>query len=77
MNIGMNQEDWWKTLFDQKYLDTYLTDLTPERTSQEVDFVVKTTKLTPHDKILDLACGHGRHSIELAKRGFTRGIVAT
>lgn len=66
----MNQSDWWKTLFDQKYLDTYLSDLTPERTKREVDFVVKATNLQPSDRILDLACGHGRHSIELAKRGF-------
>lgn len=67
----MNREDWWKTLFDQKYLDTYLADFTPEKTSQEVDFVVKAATLTSQDRILDLACGHGRHSVELAKRGFT------
>ncbi len=66
----MDQADWWKTLFDQKYLETYLGDLTPERTNQEVDFVVKAAQLKPDDKILDLACGHGRHTIELAKRGF-------
>lgn len=66
----MNQQDWWKTLFDQKYLDTYLDELTVERTSKEVDFTIRAAKLAPHDKILDLACGHGRHSIELARRGF-------
>ena len=69
--IGMSKADWRRILFDQKYLDTYLADFTQERTSQEVDFVVKTARLTPQDRILDLACGHGRHSIELAKRGFT------
>lgn len=63
----MTQSDWWKTGFDQRYLDTYLADFTPERTAEEVDFVIKAAKLTPQDKILDLACGHGRHSIELAK----------
>lgn len=66
----MTETDWWKTLFGQTYLDTYLSDFTPERTSQEVDFVVKATRLKPEDRILDLACGHGRHSIELARRGF-------
>lgn len=66
----MNEADWWKTLFDQKYFDTYSAELTPERTSQEVDFVIKATQLKPADQILDLACGHGRHSIELARRGF-------
>lgn len=71
MPKNKDQKSWWETVFDQKYLDTYLADLTPELTSQEVDFVVKAAGLTPQDKILDLACGHGRHSIELARRGFT------
>lgn len=66
----MNETEWWKTIFDQKYLDTYLADLTPERTSQEVDFVIKAAQLKLGDRILDVACGHGRHSIELARRGF-------
>lgn len=66
----MNESNWWKELFDQKYLDTYLADFTPERTSQEVDFVIKAARLKRTDRILDLACGHGRHSIELARRGF-------
>lgn len=69
-NQEMNQTDWWQKIFDQKYLDTYLSDLTPERTLREVDFVVRAANLQPSDRILDLACGHGRHSIELAKRGF-------
>lgn len=59
-------------MFDQKYLDTYLPDLTPERTKKEVDFIIKSAKLRPAEKILDLACGHGRHSIELSSRGFSR-----
>jgi ubiquinone/menaquinone biosynthesis C-methylase UbiE len=66
----MSQNDWWETVFDQKYLDTYLANLTPEKTEKEIDFVIKAAQLKPEDHILDLACGHGRHSIELAKRGF-------
>jgi len=30
----------------------------------------KQKKLKKEDKILDLACGHGRHAIELKKRNF-------
>ncbi len=58
-------------MFDQKYLDTYLYGFTPERTKNEVDFVVETARIQPSDTILDLACGHGRHAIELASRGFS------
>ena len=67
----MNEKNWWQRMFDQKYLDTYLGSLTPERTKEEVDFIVKAAQLRQSEKILDLACGHGRHAIELAERGFT------
>ena len=42
-----------------------------EETKAQVDFLIKTLDLTGGEKILDLACGFGRHSLELARRGFT------
>lgn len=39
-------------------------------TANEIDFILKTVPLENGSKILDLGCGQGRHSIELAKRGF-------
>jgi ubiquinone/menaquinone biosynthesis C-methylase UbiE len=39
-------------------------------TETECDFVEKSLELKPGAKILDLCCGHGRHSLELAKRGY-------
>ena len=41
-----------------------------ERTITEVDGIVKILELKGGEKILDLPCGYGRHSIELAKRGY-------
>lgn len=42
-----------------------------EDTENQVDFIVNTLELTGKERILDLACGFGRHSIALARRGFS------
>lgn len=41
-----------------------------ERTQIEVNGVVNLLNLKGGESILDLPCGYGRHSIELAKKGF-------
>lgn len=41
-----------------------------EETESQVDFLIKTMRLAGSERILDLACGFGRHSIALAERGF-------
>lgn len=42
-----------------------------EDTENQVDFIIKALGLTGKERILDLACGFGRHSLAFAKRGFT------
>jgi ubiquinone/menaquinone biosynthesis C-methylase UbiE len=56
-------------LFDADYLDEYAKVIAPERTKLEVQFLIQTLNLRPGMRVLDLACGHGRHAIELAKFG--------
>ena len=41
-----------------------------EHTAEEVDFVVEALGLKGVERVLDLACGFGRHSLELARRGY-------
>ena len=41
-----------------------------EDTKRQVTFLIDELKLQGGEKILDLACGFGRHSLELARRGF-------
>jgi cyclopropane fatty-acyl-phospholipid synthase-like methyltransferase len=41
-----------------------------ERTAMEVDGIVRLMQLKDRAAILDVPCGYGRHSIELAKRGY-------
>ncbi|MBI1317531.1 MAG: methyltransferase domain-containing protein [Candidatus Hydrogenedens sp.] len=68
-------QEWWRTLFNAVYLktdgDVVENDI---NTSQEVDVFLEATGLTSDQRILDLCCGQGRHSIALALRGYT-GVV--
>ena len=66
------QSDWWSHIFNSFYLKTD-ADVVDDNniTKSEVDLIVKTLNLKTDEKILDLCCGQGRHSLELDKHGFT------
>ena len=63
--------EWWRTLFNALYLKTDGDVVEKdENTVEDVNALVDALDLKPEDGILDLCCGHGRHSLELARRGF-------
>lgn len=66
----MADDPWYKTLFGEDYLRIYEPILTAERTQREVDGIVNVLALPQGSSILDLCCGHGRHAIPLAQRGY-------
>ncbi len=70
MGITVNP-DWWKNIFDEVYLLTDARSVGDEAiTRREVDVICKILPMQKNHKILDLCCGHGRHSLELCRRGF-------
>jgi len=70
MKIAVNP-DWWKTLFDDLYLKTDARSVCDDLvTSREVDVICELLPLNDADAILDLCGGQGRHSLELARRGY-------
>jgi SAM-dependent methyltransferase len=42
-----------------------------EDTENQVAFIIKTLELTGKERILDLACGYGRHALSFAQKGFS------
>jgi len=63
--------DWWRMIFNNLYLKTDADVIDDKNiTKKEIDLFIKALNLSAEDKILDLCCGQGRHTIELAKRGY-------
>src|SRR5437868_3960234 len=65
----MSTSDWWRTFFSGLPVEMWLRVPTEEQTRAEVDFIEKVLRLGPGAKVLDVPCGGGRHSLELAARG--------
>ena len=62
--------DWYDGFFEGDYLDLLARRFPAERTEHEVDFIVEKLGVEPPARILDLACGHGRISVALARHGY-------
>lgn len=58
-----------ETFDAEDYLHFYAPMFSQERTRREVEFLLEQLDLRRDMRLLDLACGHGRHAIELARRG--------
>lgn len=65
----MGKSPWENREFAKLSLSHVDGKFTPG-TKQEVDFIECELGIKPGEKIIDLGCGSGRHSIELAKRGY-------
>src|SRR6185503_1563797 len=69
MSLNIRSENVNNSFFDGYYKDIW-RQIFPEKTTlAEVDFIINEGSLKPEDHVLDIMCGYGRHSIELAKRG--------
>lgn len=62
--------DWFKEWFGAEYLALYAHRDSREAAKQ-IDFLLEHVDLAPGARILDIACGPGRHTSELLRRGFS------
>jgi 2-polyprenyl-3-methyl-5-hydroxy-6-metoxy-1,4-benzoquinol methylase len=61
---------WYDGFFEAEWLDYLALPSDPDVTVRGVEFIVEQLALEPGGSVLDVACGRGRHSVELARRGF-------
>ena len=63
------QQDWQKSFFTGVALESWWRAVTPEWTESEVELLSAELNVRPGDRILDVPCGNGRHSVSLARKG--------
>jgi len=65
----MSDRDHWFEDLASHMKDAYLRYSFTKGTTQEVDFILETTGAEAGSAFIDVGCGPGRHSLELARRG--------
>lgn len=63
------EAEWWSKYFDRDFFRLYRPFLPPELTRGEAEGALAMLDLEPGSRLLDLACGWGRHSREFARAG--------
>lgn len=66
----MKKEQWYEELFEN-YAQKYENECFVQGTIGECDFIEQELNGDKSLNLLDVGCGIGRHSVELAKRGYT------
>jgi ubiquinone/menaquinone biosynthesis C-methylase UbiE len=67
---GYEDTEWWRSHFSGLMLDLWQSLLPGERAAGDADFLQAACRLPAGARLLDVPCGEGRVSAELAARGF-------
>jgi SAM-dependent methyltransferase len=66
----MAQNEWFTAWFNSKWYHLLYHNRDKKAAEKEVESLVSVLNLAPGARILDLACGKGRHAIHLAHLGY-------
>ncbi len=64
------KNEWYEDFFAGLNCEMWERAATTEWTQREADFLMATLNVQPGAALLDIPCGFGRHTVEMAKRGF-------
>lgn len=64
------KKEWFSTWFDSPYYPMLYKGRDEAEARAFIDALLGALHLSPGARVLDLACGRGRHSVQLAERGF-------
>ncbi len=68
---NQNTPEWWSDpRFWNEFGPLMFDSQRWENASEDVDGIISLTDTAPASRILDVGCGPGRHSLEMARRGF-------
>jgi SAM-dependent methyltransferase len=62
--------EWWQSFFDEYFLQYAFPRIRRRSTLRDVRFIEKALAPRKRARILDVCCGIGRHSVELASKGY-------
>ncbi|MDX2003594.1 MAG: class I SAM-dependent methyltransferase [Chitinophagales bacterium] len=65
-----SKQDWFKQWFDSPYYDVLYSHRNEQEAQLFIDNLLAYLKPKEHARMLDMACGSGRHSIYLANKGY-------
>ena len=66
----MENVNWFESWFDTSYYHTLYKNRDNKEAERFIGNLVDYIQLPPHSRVLDLACGKGRHSITLFTHGY-------
>ncbi|HEV8588716.1 MAG TPA: class I SAM-dependent methyltransferase [Pyrinomonadaceae bacterium] len=66
----MIPSNWYEDFFQGVTLDLWRKAIPPEKSKAEAEFLITVLNCEPDAHVLDVPCGNGRLSFELARRGY-------
>jgi SAM-dependent methyltransferase len=70
INFAQMQQTWFKDWFNSPYYHQLYFNRDDREAAAFIDKLINYLKPVPGSSMLDVACGKGRHSLQLAEKGF-------